>query len=301
MRTGGMMYNQYIKIKKRGIYMNKRKISICEWNVNQATDLYGANEIPEFIGSEIVKRNPDIFVLTEIVKCKGYESFANYLKENGYSYEISCNNSDVNDKQNDVLIAWKENMFEKLSIDNRIRTSRNNNCPNFLLVKLKRISDKKIINVVGLRITIQSFKNRKKQMEMVFKHLTEISNVEECTIITGDFNNNRRGYQGEWSMNILDSLAKQYGFTLFTPEGSSIGSEHAWKKEYEFAEDHFLVNKGNMSEYRYDRDFAYEYKDIYLHGGDFRVYVPQLKAVVWKIDYGCGVPDHAILQGMLEL
>lgn len=281
--------------------MNKRKISLLEWNINQATNLHGTNEIPEFIGIEIVKRNPDSFILTEIVKCKGYESFVTFLQENGYNYEISCNNANEKDKQNDVLIGWKEELYEVLQVDNTIRTSKENNKPNYLMVKLKVLSDESVINVVGLRITIQSLFIRKRQMEIILNRLSEVITADEYTILSGDFNNNRRGFDGDWSLSVLNILAKRQGFTLYTPEGSSIGSENTWNKEYEFAEDHFLINKGKMLDYIYDRDFAYEYKDIYLHGGDFSVYIPPLKTTVWKIDFGCGIPDHAILLGTLEL
>lgn len=56
-----------------------------------------------------------------------------------------------------------------------------------------------------------------------------------------------------------------------------------------------------MKEYYYDRGFTKNNPDIYLFGGDFQVYNNDIKKVTWSIPFGSGIPDHAIILGVLVL
>lgn len=269
---------------------------IFEWNINQATDRYGKNIIPKFVGNELISSNADIIVLTEFCFCKNAEMFIEEVFSKSYDYKFTDN---IKENQNEVLIAWKKELFE-FEGEEATTTTSNNNKPNFLIVHLKTSNGIRVV-VGGIRITLKSYKERKEQMKFALNQLREYEDV----IIGGDFNNLRRGTEvEEWNLRVMQELCKEYGFnSIHTPEGQSIYQEQAESIDYEFAEDHFITkgSKIKMKEKYYNRDFTRKNPDVYLFGGDFQVYNHNLKRVTWSIPFGSGIPDHAIISGEIVI
>ena len=81
---------------------------ILEWNINQATNISNKNLIPGFVVDEVIKNNPDIFIFTEFAKTRNYIDVESKLKKNGFDCAVTNNDAC---KQNDVLIAWKDDKF----------------------------------------------------------------------------------------------------------------------------------------------------------------------------------------------
>ena len=94
---------------------------ILEWNINQATDIYGKNSIPDFVKNELINKGADIVILTEFYFCKNAEIF---IKEafDDYGYDYFTHNKE---KENEVLIAWKKS-YLNLSEEVTLTTKYNN-------------------------------------------------------------------------------------------------------------------------------------------------------------------------------
>ena len=239
----------------------------------------------------------DIVILTEFYFCKNAEIFIKEAFDDyGYDYRFTHNKKE---KENEVLIAWKKELFEFESEEVTL-TTKYNNKPNFLMVHLKTSNGIKIV-VAGLRITMKSYKERKEQMLFALNQLKNYENV----IIGGDFNNLRREtIVEEWNLKVIEDLCHIYKINpMHTPEGQSIYQEQGVSLAYEFAEDHFIT-KGNsikMKEYHYDRGFTKDNPDIYLFEGNFQVYNNDINKVTWSIPFGSGIPDHAMIMGKFVL
>ena len=261
---------------------------ICVWNINSATkkNIF----TPEFVGEEIKYQDSDFFILTEFCKTQNYERFIQkHLVKNGYDYILSNNSSN----HNDILVAWKKDKYSEVIKENNILT--NKTTPNFAYVVLKDTKGFEFV-LAGVRITIESYENRKKQLRFVLNSLKSFRRV----IIGGDFNCLRRGTtEHKWNISILSQISKQAGFKLVTPTGQSIYEENAINEEYEFAEDHFVVKDMLIENEAYDRDFTGRNKDVYIHGKNFSIYDFGLKRNIWSINVGSGIPDHAILSGSI--
>lgn len=266
------------------------KNKISAWNINLATNT--DTIIPNFVGEEILKQDSDFFVLTEFCKTKNHQQFCKTIfLDNGY--EIIISNNAIN--HNDILISWKKDKYKLIETGEDIKTTPV--IPNFSYVVLENLDGIKFV-LAGVRITIEKYCNRKEQFKYVLKQLHSYEHV----IIAGDFNCLRRGtHQKIWNINILNKLCKENKYELKTPKGSSIYTENALSKKYEFAEDHFVTKGVVLENEMYDRNFTEKFKDIYLHNRDFTLYNYKLKKNIWSIRCGSGVPDHAILTGFVNL
>ena len=132
--------------------MEKKLIKIVEWNINQRTNKYDKNKIPNWIKDELVKyQKADIIVLTEFFKTENWEEIVSGLSE----YNVFVTDNSKN-HQSDVLIAIKK----KLRIVNikDIQSTLQNNNPNFLRVDTE-INDK-LVSIIGVRIRIESIKRK---------------------------------------------------------------------------------------------------------------------------------------------
>lgn len=270
---------------------NKMSKKICVWNINSATNKNIFT--PKFVGEEIEYQDSDFFILTEFCKTQNYKSFIQtYLVNKGYDYVLSNNPAN----HNDILVAWKRDRYTVLEKVNNIETDHIT--PNFVYVKLKDTNGFEFV-LAGVRITTEKhYENRKKQLRFVLDSLKLYDRV----IIGGDFNCLRRKTtRKEWNISILSQISKQSGFKLVTPKGQSIFEENAISEEYEFAEDHFVVKNMLIENEVYDRDFTDRYKDVYTHGKNFSVYDFASRRKMWSINFGSGIPDHAILSGSVFL
>ena len=271
--------------------MSDKTIKVMEWNMNCASN--ENREIPGFVLNEIInKEKPDICVLTEIVHCsKEVED----LKKNGYDARVSIHK----ENQNDVLIAWKIEEFEYKDIDEILNSSDENEEPDYLMVSLRVKKSKKIIHIVGMRIRTLGLDKRKSQMSKVFENINKLDQ-KDSVIILGDFNVNRRGFDGEWNINILEKISKEYKFSLFPTNGSSIFQAETYH-DLEFPEDNVITKNCEAKNFLYDRSFTEENPNLYIAHKDFSVYSPKIRRPIWQIICGSGLPDHAILKGNIVI
>ena len=287
-----------------GIKKKENKIMhILEWNINQATNISNKNLIPEFVVDEIIKNNPDIFILTEFEKTRNYEDIVSQFKDNGYDFEITNN---ITCKQNEVLIAWKSDKFT-INRNKIEKPLANDDMSEVLIVPLKWKGIKFIVTGLRIKLFNNDYLMRKKQLENVMDLIDKKFSDYKYWIIGGDFNNNKSDYINcqwgdKWSLGVIDSISKKYNCTRKTPdstEGSSIYNKNNYIL---FQEDHYIVSKGvEVNNVHYCRNFTKCNSDIYLHGEDFQVYNSQLGTVTWTIPFGSGVPDHAMLIADFEM
>lgn len=285
--------------------MKWNRYKILEWNINQATNKNGMNLIPEFIVKELVKQNPDIVVLTEFCFCKNAKEFLEKVfQQRNYDYFPKTATQNTINGQNEVLIAWRKELFECIP-DGLIsvETKKNNNNPNCVIIQLREKETGITFVVSGIRITMAKWIDKKlnenekkkayqeqanlrrKQMESIYRLLEPYPRV----IIAGDFNNYRRGTQlKNWNINELNCSHKEY--IVYRPLGQSIYEEEKGNKDFEFAEDHFIAKNCVVKDYMYDRNFMDwdVEKNVYKLGNNF----PNWNEII-------GFPDHAILRGEL--
>lgn len=287
--------------------------SILEWNINQATNHSGNNNIPNFVFEEIRASNADIVTLLEFsYSCKNAQDFIKRMEEMGYQVKYTDNKKETN--QNDVLIAWKDDKFRlEDSSKNVFGPYPKENIPEMLAVKLDATEGNIPIVIIGVRIKLflfhnskeESWKKRKEQLTKMLEYIKDFY-TEENTIIVGDFNNNRvdldkcndDSFVDLWSITVIDNLIKNYGLRRYTPDNmASIKQQNSI-----FKNDHLIIsNTIKVLSKKYSRGFTNKNSDIYLHGQDFEVYNRRLKQTTWSIPYGSGIPDHAILQCRFEL
>lgn len=265
------------------------EIAVLEWNINQRGGK-GAGHIPEFVEEEIA--GADIAVLTEFcTRCEGRDAFISHMTSKGYRCAVSGNTGG-----NDILIAAKA-CFPILNWP----------CPWEPCYGVDKIPENlrvdldcggQVLSVVGLRIKAQ-VTNGLRQEEFRWA-LNRIKDIPNPILLTGDFNNNRRGSENlDWSTDILRKLLENQGFYLYTPEGGSIYEEYP--QDSEFPYDHFAVKGAEVSDFFYDRDFTRYVPEKYIWGRDFREPcfpgVNYMKLASVKPPF----PDHAILKGTLKL
>jgi len=277
-------------------------INIFEWNINQATNYTGDNNIPQIVTKEIEKQGRDIIVFTEIsASCKNMKDFFHEISNLGYDYRIT-DNKQV--KQNDVLVAWKREKYTV--VDSGLSHKAIGDTPEVLMVEFIDNESNESFLVVGTRIKLcgngeNAWDLRRAQMNYLLTKVNEHYPKLKNVIIAGDFNNNRtdlencagKSFVDKWSIKVIDDIANKHGFKRCTPYShGSIKGENSF-----FKEDHFLVKGFKESSVEYSRTFTCDNKDIYLHGNDFEIYNFRVKRVIWSIPYGSGIPDHAILTG----
>lgn len=292
------------------------KYKVMNWNIAQATNKNGTNRIADLVIETIVEHNPDLLVLTEFCDCKNSELFLEQLSQKGYDRYTKKEIYPKNNRQNKVLLAWKREQFSPAGeAPVHSYTNWTNNIPNFARMTLESKLGSRL-TLAGVRITmgskIESPKGaggksleqqyqeqatlRKKQMEYVMEELSDCEKV----ILTGDFNNYRRGTTCiDWNIGKLNCGDETY--RVFTPQGQSIHGENAGSREYEFPEDHFLAKGCSVENYVYNRDFVKRCPQIYTEGKDFCTtkLVDDKLEKDWCVPVGIGFPDHAVLLGEL--
>ena len=272
------------------------KLSILEWNIHQQGGK-GKGSIPSWVKEEV--RGFDVIVLTEFcTKCDGRTAFLAALEQLGYA----CTASE-NSEGNDILIA----VNSRFPIVDCTWTP----CygidflPENLLVHID--CGGKRLTVAGVRIkalTKPKMKSaefrqilQKRKAEFVWT-LNRLKDIQNPILLTGDFNNNRRGSGNkEWSLSVMEEDLKKEGFTLYTPKGSSIYEEES--RYAEFPYDHFAVKRAAVSLHPYDRDFTRHDSTAYFLGRDFREpwYPGSVQSTFAQVSPS--FPDHAILKGEL--
>jgi hypothetical protein len=263
---------------------------VIGWNINQRSGLGKA--IPELVVQELLDQNADVIVLTEVVKNESLSVFVQKMRGAGYESAIS-----KNENANEVCILWKADLYQLLTVDDSLITAKENDNPNYLMVKLKDKEDKEF-NVVGYRIRVGSkestneYEGRARQMKIVTDKLATLNGP---TMGITDSNNLRRGAtRKEWNLSVLDSMLSEVGFKRNTPDGSSIYAETAVSPEYEFAEDHIITNGIEVADVQYDRDFVKRDTEVYMWGKDF---TKRIKGTSFYKQIRVGFPDHAIVKG----
>ena len=262
------------------------ELSILEWNMNQRGG-YGHGRIPTWVLDEIL--GYDIIVLTEFCQFDRSMDFMGDLDDRGYQCSVSQHIIG-----NNVFIAVKN--------DFPIRKSIWTPCygagvqfPHLIPENLRVDIDCNgtILSVVGVRIKSleEDYAFREKEFTWLLEWLGDIKNP---VVIAGDFNNFRtRTPCKDWSLAVMDSRMKPFGFVRGTPDGSSI--YQVQNKCGQFAYDHFITRGiPKVDTAPYDRDFTVHDPMIYRGGKNFKWAENQKERSVCA-----GYPDHAILKGCL--
>jgi len=263
--------------------MNKRKINIGCWNINQRA---GSNKnlFPNLIFDELMKRKLDIIVLTEFYESdNSQELILNLINEH---YTVRTSKFDVNSNQ--ILIAVNN---ELIASEIHVQYFDNvNTLPNLLHL---RIND---INIIGTRIKIggysryqdvvnQEFMDRRKQLNKLIDYA---SNLEGQILVMGDFNN---GKHNDFDIDkTYKNVAREYfnyylmtedfetnNFLVHTPNES-----YSWKGNLnnKCKLDHIITkNISEVSNLKYDWEF--------INNLDYKEQV--------------GYPDHAILTATISI
>lgn len=240
-----------------------KSLQLLCWNINQRSGI-GQLDLPNMVLEEIVKREPDVLVLTEYVKKSNHSEFILELEKEDY---VAITDNRTTTGANEVFIACKKILIKT---DNPVIETlpTSNEYPNFLALTLT--VDDKELTVVGTRIKTdsyynspqekvnQDYKDRNIQLDNLFKYLEK--NIQGSTIITGDFNN---GYYKDndivetylatekgrkyYNYPMLKEKAISKGYKLHTPKGYSCGTLKL---------DHILTKDCKVVSINYDWSFT---------------------------------------------
>lgn len=256
---------------------------VLEWNINQRAN--SSYELPLVICQGIQNIAPDIVVLTEFRFGKNSIQFLKELFEDkGYNYYPRSKTENTSNNQNELLIAWKESVFTDLSEkEHSICKKNEDKVPNFTMVKLESISERKKVYIAGIRIkTTKPYCTRNDQMEYVYKKIEDKDKSNEAVLIAGDFNNFRRN-TGNKDWNINKIVENKPLYTRYTPSGGSWDG----KGSDEYPLDHFVTRNCEIIGEQYSRDFI-NYDKEYYSSSRFSCVEPPY-------------PDHSMLIGTLKL
>lgn len=87
------------------------------WNINQRGNFDNLTKIPDFVGEEVLKCDPDVIVITEFYKVEGWqETFENRFHEYNTFVTDNAHNEiflAIKKKyQIDSVFSWKSNYTE---------------------------------------------------------------------------------------------------------------------------------------------------------------------------------------------
>ena len=248
-------------------------IKYLEWNLHAMGGI--GYVIPGFIAEYINKS--DIFVLTEFSTSKGWDSFEESLNS---QHDLYCSPF-MRVGYNQICIGIRKSLKLKvLSI--KTLDSCNMKLPEFLQLDVS-ISNK-FLSLIGVRIKTQG-NSKTDQYKFLRDHINKIENV----ICLGDFNCDSSELNQK-----LEKAADVYGprivngyFSFVFQNGDTLGLD-------------WLITKGVSSVYNGYADSAkspyatYDWSFITSHNG----YDAKSSNDFLGIK---GLPDHAILKGMIEI
>lgn len=156
---------------------------IC-FNCNSRTKY----KIPSFVIDTIIKKEPDVAILTEVIPSFNDNDYNRFTKD----YKIAC--SIFEKGKNSIIIAVRSH--DELSIE-RVNSVANGFkqdelAPNFLNVIVKEKD--KIFNIIGFRMLTSEmdYDFERKLFNTFFDNNNEIINPDSpklITVLAGDFNN----------------------------------------------------------------------------------------------------------------
>lgn len=279
--------------------MNERKnemeIKYLEWNLNAMGGM--GYEIPKFVVSYL--RTVDIFVLTEFCQKKGWEDFGYALES---EYDIYC--SPYSSKgYNQVCIGLRKSLKYKL-ISIITQDICNVDIPEFLQVNIS--IDEIKLNIIGVRVKSVRVKteNNKKgnQYEFLKSHLQTIDDPFLCL---GDFNC-VSGTLGE-SLNCTNSKklkGNHNSFCVYGPRISNGYYSYVFEKNENYDNNKQGLDwaiaskkidvKNNYPDKKQSPIATYDWSFV----TDYNGYVGKTKDDYLNIK---GLPDHAILKGMIKI
>lgn len=274
-------------------------MKIIEWNINHRFG-YSRNKMPEWIKDVIQEKNADIIILTETsFKVPNWEEEYCKLFDRKEYYVFCSSNTDVG--SNEVSIAVKKEHFKVNSFKSFL--SEGHTYPDHLEIRCTHKATKKDLVIVGVRIHAMNISNQQKKSE--FETVLESVKNDENVIISGDFNNYRRGFKDKdntWDLSEVKKISEKNGFYMYTPDGGSIYTDN--RGDYSFPEDH-IFTKGKSIELscdNYDRDFVEKDKNVYKWGKDFQKYVGKDKnGNIDNENVEPPFPDHAILEAFFDI
>jgi len=258
---------------------------IAHWNINQRSGV-GNSEIPQVIIEEIIKYNPEIFILTEYAKTQNHNSFIDMLVNR--SYFVACDPRHVKGV-NEVFIACRKNLLTDGELPQIVTLPIDEYNPNFLGIVLKTYN--RVINIIGTRIKIGRYSSKQEELNTEFKERKiqfdnlkrYLESIQSSAIVIGDLNNGYftdtdtiHSYQGKarehYNYPLIRQEVELLGYRLHTPPGHSCGSN--------LKLDHIITKGCSINNLMYDWSFTSNPK--YCHDT-------------------IGYPDHAILSATFNL
>ncbi|WP_125771139.1 endonuclease/exonuclease/phosphatase family protein [Companilactobacillus furfuricola] len=178
-------------------------LKILEWNINGRSS---NKPLPEFVFSEILKREPDVAVLLEFNGTNNARKIKKVLSEyHVFHYDGAPYAPNFDKSGNGILMAIKKGKFDEESISEHHPDQLSDDDPDWFTIECSLLNKKKI-SITGIHvrpmykisesdmdknceskdIDIVDSQRRKNQIEKIIK---QNSNLEtQIQVIVGDFN-----------------------------------------------------------------------------------------------------------------
>lgn len=270
-------------------------IKILEWNINQRSS--EDSKFPNYVISEISRKNPDVIVLVEFKGKENKFRLDNSFSEDYFTYSYNgskyTNNKNDVKRGNGIYIALKKSIFNESSLEDvSWEEDFENNQPNWLKIK-SSIKTGQELTIIGTRIRVGSKKrkdeliSRKSQINWLLKENKHFNNQ----IIIGDLNYSPS--ETDWckkeELNWQDIIymmrdEKYLNCNQYSPY-SPPGTSWKWKRL------DWMITKGVSVDYKskynqLDWSFGKNNNSPYLEG----YIVPEGYFIINEPPY----PDHAI-------
>lgn len=256
------------------------EIKYLEWNLHAMGGR--GYEIPKFVVNYL--KTSDVFVLTEFCQTKGWEDFQYALES---EYDIYCS-SYCSKGYNQVCIGIRKTINYKLFsiVSNDIS---NIEIPEFLQVDIE--IERKKLSIIGIRIKT-SGNTKEKQYEYLKEHLKGINNSFICL---GDFNctSTVLAKKLDNAFNVNGPRIINGYFSHVFKEDESDDNKNKQGLDWIISSTEIDVNNkypdsSQSPKATYDWSFV----------SDCNGYIGKTKDDYLGIR---GLPDHAILKGMINL
>lgn len=256
------------------------ELSYLEWNVNAR----GGRDyqIPSFIGNYL--KPVDIFVLVEFCASNGWENFKNSMEEDYDLYVSPFSSMGFNQ----VCIGISKKLKYKLKSVKTLDISDHFK-PEFLRVDIEL--EQKILTIIGTRIKSQEdyeFKVKTKTEQLYFLK-DYIRNIDNGVLCTGDFNELQSSLK-----DIFTPIAECYGPRIVKNYYSYV-FENGDKRGLDWALTKNVSKVFNGYDDKKDSPYAsYDWTFVSEANGYGNLTKDEYLGIK-------GLPDHAILKGMISL
>lgn len=194
------------------------------WNMNQRSNFNNFGIIPDFVGDEILKDDPDVAVITEFYKVKNWEKT---FKERFKEYNIFV----TDNPHNEIFLAIKKK-YQVVSETYKWQSDYDKNLSDYIDVIIQNKEES--LAIIGCRILVDTeakyntpefekdLRKRYDQFVNITNRIRQLSEKGIAIVGLGDFNTGRRENPNkDWSRTVMESDLNELGIQLYTPEGQS--------------------------------------------------------------------------------